>query len=547
MKGYIAAICFIISIVGCTQHNDETAKILEKAEQYIEQHPDSSLHILNTLHLKDLSTQRDKAKYALLKSMALDKNYIDVTEDSLTSIALAYYKKHGTPDEKLKAYYYQGRVCINAKDYEAAMDNYLLGEKYADGCKDYVAVGRLYNGKMVVYSEIFNLNEAIVPAKLAISYYLKGKDTVRYVTALNNLAAMYLTLNDYEDIEACFLKIQDLKDYMTYRQKSNYYTNLLNYKRSIKDSTLLSAVEEYIRNLEGKETLIKWHLVADAYLKSGKLEMALWALDKFDDYNKSKENKDTYHFIASDVFKENGDFKKAYEHLSAYYTATSQKDLNIFNSDAKFLEERYKARELSLRHRLYIVMLIMGIIILVMVIYFAIKHYRQLTIAKEKRLQEIEEQKLQLSNQYEKALVEKKRLRSLITKQPLNDDLRRVVEQRLDVLNKFIVAHISGVDMEKSMMELKNYIKNNDEFLRSTKMSLELTHPRFISYLSKQGLSEWEIGCCCLYCIGLNGSEISNYLDIKYFYKNSSAIRKKLGVESINIDTFLQKKAQELY
>ena len=182
-----------------------------------------------------------------------------------------------------------------------------------------------------------------------------------------------------------------------------------------------------------------------------------------------------------------------------------------------------------------------------MVIYFAIKYYRQLVIAKEKRLQEIEEQKLQLSNQYEKALVEKEILRSLITKQPLNDDLRRVVEQRLDVLNKFIVAHISGVDMKKSMTELKNYIKNNDEFLRSTKMSLELTHPRFISYLSKQGLSEWEIGCCCLYYIGLNGSEISNYLDIKYFYKNSSAIRKKLGVESMNIDIFLQKKAKELY
>lgn len=546
MKGYIAAICFIISIVGCTQHNDETVKILEKAEQYIEQHPDSSLHILNTLHLKDLSTQKDKAKYALLKSMALDKNYIDVTEDSLTSIALAYYKKHGTPDEKLKAYYYQGRVCINAKDYEAAMNNYILGEQYADGCKDYVAVGRLYNAKMMVYKEILNLGNALEPAKLSAKYYLKGKDTVRFITALNNISSIFCVTKNYDSLRLCFDRIHTHEKHMTLTQKSNYYINLINYKTAIRDTSVFSAIKDYIGHFRNNKKTIKWPIIADAYLKMGRVDSALIALAQYEKY-KASTDEGVYHYIASDIYKEKGDYKMAYEHLDLYYDASLGKDYKILTSDTKFLEERYKAQELSLRHRLYIVMLIMGIIILVMVIYFAIKHYRQLTIAKEKRLQEIEEQKLQLSNQYEKALVEKKRLRSLITKQSLNDDLRHVIEQRLEVLNKFIVAHISGVDMDKSMTELKNYIKNNDEFLRSTKMSLELTHPRFISYLSKQGLSEWEIGCCCLYYIGLNGSEISNYLDIKYFYKNSSAIRKKLGVESMNIDTFLQKKAKELY
>ena len=87
---------------------------------------------------------------------------------------------------------------------------------------------------------------------------------------------------------------------------------------------------------------------------------------------------------------------------------------------------------------------------------------------------------------------------------------------------------------------------DNENFLQSTMLSFKLTHPKFISFLQMKGLSDWEIGCCCLYCIGLNGSEISNFLGIKYFYKRSSIIRHKLDIQSVNIDTFLSKKLKEL-
>lgn len=77
-------------------------------------------------------------------------------------------------------------------------------------------------------------------------------------------------------------------------------------------------------------------------------------------------------------------------------------------------------------------------------------------------------------------------------------------------------------------------------------MSFEVTHPKFISFLKNKNLTEWEIGCCCLYCTGLNGSEISNFLEVKYFYKQSSVIRKKLNIGSENIDTFLRRKMKNL-
>ena len=545
MKRFLFVLCSITLFVGCLSPNKETTAILDKAEQCIEHHPDSSLQMLNTLQLSSLSTHKGRARYALLKSMAMDKNYIDATSDSLTSIALAYYKKHGTPDDKLKAYYYNGRICRNNKDYEGAMANYLNAEKYVKDCKDYVSVGRLYNAKTVIYKEIFNLDMAIKPTEMSGLYYLKGGDTVRYITSLNNMTAIYLTLNKYDSVGVCFSRIEDLEKYMTIRQKNSYYINLINYKIAKSDSTLTHIVEEYINCFTDKSK-ISWRVVADAYLKMGKAEMAYLALKNADGFNNAQNSEGVYHYTAYEVYRTLGDYRSALDHLEKYQSMSSSKDLNILRSDTKFLEERYYAQKKELEHKYYIVILLMGVIMFMMLLVISVRYYRDLNNRRMLKLQEMEEQKNVLSNQYEKALSEQRKLRSLLVKQSFNENLRRTVEERLEILNNFIVSNISGIDMDKSLQELARYMENNEEFLQSTRKSFELTHPEFISYLTKKKLTEWEIGCCCLYCTGLNGNEIANYLDVKYFYKHSSIIRKKLGIQSVNIDTFLIDKAKEL-
>ena len=545
MKRFLFVLCSITLFVGCLSPNKETTAILDKAEQCIEHHPDSSLQMLNTLQLSSLSTHKGRARYALLKSMAMDKNYIDATSDSLTSIALAYYKKHGTPDDKLKAYYYNGRICRNNKDYEGAMANYLNAEKYVKDCKDYVSVGRLYNAKTVIYKEIFNLDMAIKPTEMSGLYYLKGGDTVRYITSLNNMTAIYLTLNKYDSVGVCFSRIEDLEKYMTIRQKNSYYINLINYKIAKSDSTLTHIVEEYINCFTDKSK-ISWRVVADAYLKMGKAEMAYLALKNADGFNNAQNSEGIYHYTAYEVYRTLGDYRSALDHLEKYQSMSSSKDLNILRSDTKFLEERYYAQKKELEHKYYIVILLMGVIMFMMLLVISVRYYRDLNNRRMLKLQEMEEQKNVLSNQYEKALSEQRKLRSLLVKQSFNENLRRTVEERLEILNNFIVSNISGIDMDKSLQELARYMENNEEFLQSTRKSFELTHPKFISYLTKKKLTEWEIGCCCLYCTGLNGNEIANYLDVKYFYKHSSIIRKKLGIQSVNIDTFLIDKAKEL-
>ena len=109
----IFPVLFIAAMaVSCS---DRTALMqLESVASYIKDAPARALDELDSLHQAGISGREANAKYALLYSMALDKNYIDKTNDSLINIAVAWYRHHGNADEKLKAYYYQGRIYQNA-------------------------------------------------------------------------------------------------------------------------------------------------------------------------------------------------------------------------------------------------------------------------------------------------------------------------------------------------------------------------------------------------------------------------------------------------
>ncbi len=87
----------------------------------MQEKPDSSLYILKRIDSDKLSRRKDKAKYALLYSQALDKNYIDKTNDSLILVAVDYYQEHGTDQEKMLAYYYLGRCNITPTPTKAPL------------------------------------------------------------------------------------------------------------------------------------------------------------------------------------------------------------------------------------------------------------------------------------------------------------------------------------------------------------------------------------------------------------------------------------------
>ena len=83
-------------IVACSVSNKVDTELAE-IEKIMNDHPDSALYRLQQIDTNSLNTDRRDALYRLLYSQALDKNYIDITSDSIIAPAVEYF--NGSDDE----------------------------------------------------------------------------------------------------------------------------------------------------------------------------------------------------------------------------------------------------------------------------------------------------------------------------------------------------------------------------------------------------------------------------------------------------------------
>lgn len=117
-------------------------------------------------------------------------------------------------------------------------------------------------------------------------------------------------------------------------------------------------------------------------------------------------------------------------------------------------------------------------------------------------------------------------------KQKPDDEAMALIRQRLTVLDKVLASRISSDDKAYriSEEEIENLISDRESFLISTKIVFKENHPKFICILEQKGLTDWEIGYCCLFTLGLKGKEVGEFIQKKRHYIISSEIRKKLGL-----------------
>ena len=135
-------------------------------------------------------------------------------------------------------------------------------------------------------------------------------------------------------------------------------------------------------------------------------------------------------------------------------------------------------------------------------------------------------------------------------KQRPDEKAMAVIRQRLAVLDKVIASRISSDEktLDAAEEEIDVLMADREAFLRSTRIVFEESHPKFIAYLQDKGLTDWEIGYCCLYTLGLKGKDIGEYIQKKRHYIISHEIRQKLGLDEhdTNISIYLRNLLRDL-
>ena len=125
-------------------------------ESYIKDHPDSALCVLESIDVSQLNSNKDRSLHALLHAMALDKNFIDVDDDSLANVALEYFDHHGPRYYKARALYYKGLASYYAENYNLAIIEFSKAEQVSRECGDSLYLGMTYVCLADVYGNCYN-------------------------------------------------------------------------------------------------------------------------------------------------------------------------------------------------------------------------------------------------------------------------------------------------------------------------------------------------------------------------------------------------------
>ena len=338
MKHLFAIIALLMCITACNNHsaNWET---LNQIESYIESNPDSALAMLNQISKDNLSGDEELAKYALLFSMALDKNYIDKTDFDVLQPALDYYLKHGNPDEKLKTYYYQGRIFQNRGNRDQALKSFEKALNKIEACSDSTLIVRTLAAQAYICYELYDfkgyLKNNLTAAKISKEIHNKNYEFQRLLNALNGA----MLLDDKKNIDSIF-SICNNFDRITTKQKQSLLGYELLYKTKF-DS--LQNLKEWIENNANNF----------CFDLNGTLNLAL-AYNKIGDNNSAKNILDSvakngilydtlkHQSILVPVLKDLGDYKAA---LSTYEGFTKHVDsLNamVFAHKSKSIIEKHR-------------------------------------------------------------------------------------------------------------------------------------------------------------------------------------------------------------
>ena len=173
---------------------------LEQLESRVNDVPDSVLTVLTAADIPRWGERR--ALYALLTVQAQDKSYIDVADDSLISVATRYYERKGQALRRLQAFYYHGRVHVNAGRRHEAMTSYTRAMEFVDETDAPYPVGLLYAQMGVLYGQDYDYQRTLECMKEALYYYeLAGKERLLYITK-RDIGQCYLNMLQFSQADS---------------------------------------------------------------------------------------------------------------------------------------------------------------------------------------------------------------------------------------------------------------------------------------------------------------------------------------------------------
>lgn len=546
MRKLLYIVCITIGLL-CSCHRDPVWQTLNEAESIMEEHPDSALALLTAIEDRTFKGET-QARYALLLSQAYDKNYIDVTNDSIISIAVNYYNATNDLKNQMLANYYWTVVHMNQQDYDGALSEALNVEKLASQLEDtnYLARTKLLIARAYLFSYNLEGAEEYFSHSLRLSQNLNKLDWIGII--FYNLANLELYKQNYSQ---CLTYIDSVKKYMDSDEdiialEIFAHIGLGQYDKADSIYTLYDIVRE-APQLQAYHTLSKYRLGLESSPSYEQL---------FSNCTSHYDSLDIA-FVANQIAQEKGDFQNAWQYTELL-RQESNKVLSEISTHSLYRTkiEHDKTEHLKIQMKLkneertttFIIIIALFVCIILSIYLRLIKKDHKAKALESK--QHILLISAELSNLKHQHKQERERFNAIqsvdaSTIHSLQEQIQaaNLAAQSLfmdkyswieELGNIYLDAEISKSSSNRAMRELKKRLDTvkNTQFIPQLTDVINKYRNNLITRITTNcpSISESEKNIIVLLCANLSTRIIAYLLDIKHqsIYNAKSTIKKKL-------------------
>ena len=507
--------------------------MLDRAETLMMNAPDTALALLDSIDSHRLY-RGDKARYALLRSQALDKNYIDVTNDSLINIAVDYYAHSGNEHYKMLAYYYLARVKYNAGDYAQSIVSLLKAESVATDLDANFYLGLIYRNISYIYSSIYYNAGEIEYAEKSYNAFSKTKYSKHTNYALLEVAQAFYNNEDYNQCDSIVNRVIEQSE-LSENVQLYFLGNklkvdiLLRNKMYNEALTILSQLETEHNELFTATDYINLSLCyasindidrayKHAYLATQIDSLQTWGLYLV---NKQMHKTDT-----------------ALLYLEKEVELQNKLIREFSNQTVMFEVEKYKEQEQiaerkNTQNKLYTIIIIATLLIISIVIIATVR----IKISKA----EIE-RNIALANNLEQSIFKKEK--EIAT---LQNEAKNLFCKQFETLNSLCNLYYENRDEKRATHAIYNDVKSTIKKIGSDKSTLDKLENLVNKHLDNimidfrhnfTKLSSDDIQLYLYIVMGFSSRAISTILNIEIekVYNRKSSLKRKIN-KNTNIDT----------
>ena len=376
----------------------QTAATLTDVETYIQKRPDCALATIRAIDTSTLTTPKLRAHYALLHAMALDKSWIDTTDVGVVMPAVEYYDRHGTADQKMKAYYYLGRSYENLGDINEALLAYTLAEGVSDESKDQRLKGLLDMSVSRIYSKAHQTDKALDYALRGISLFQSDGDSLHYNSAVGRLAMLYQEKKEWHTADSLYRVALQLaeKDTVSMALYLSHYASMKVVQPEADPEGAIALLKRRWSEFKKPLTIKDYGVYAYASAMTGDYKTCDNILEMI--HKQPRNLRVGTNFYEYRIARVRGDYPLALELFNASFNDQNEMVDRLLNRSVnQTLEEYFENQAIEAKRKSQVQQLIWAIVVLLIIlvsgsIFFALSRKREQERKEAERLIQLSEE-----------------------------------------------------------------------------------------------------------------------------------------------------------